>query len=80
MPATKRPHDRRSAEYAVYKTFLDSQAQAAWEAMDEDERMIVRVGMTPLHIVERFDGGEFQSPDFAVALMGIAEENGGMVV
>lgn len=59
------------------KKVAKADATIAWQRMSDSERAAVRFGMIPLHIAEKYDS--YPQGVFPVALMTVAEENGGMV-
>lgn len=65
---------------------IQERAKRTWERMDQNERTILRIGMAPLWVIqagatneadEELDGDEQR--ELSVALMTIAEQNGGML-
>ena len=75
------------------KTDATQRAAKCWELMDENERAVVRFGMTPAWTIRENLGGKcpgfcsLEAPghgdevrELAVALMNIAKNNGGMIV
>jgi len=61
---------------------IKAKAAAAWQAMTDEEKQVVRFGMTPIDVVEQVkcDGiterGDLRA--FVVALMRCADGDGGM--
>ena len=62
------------------QAIITAAAKLAWLEMDDNEQFGVRVGLFPLNIMEKYDPrfADVDSQAFAVALMGVAETNGGM--
>lgn len=55
---------------------IQVRALKVWNLMNDNEKFGVRVGLFPAKLMEKYD--TFPGPKFAVALMKIATENGGM--
>jgi len=67
---------------AEFQAQVDAAAQLAWHDMTPQQRTVVRFGMIPAEVVERWSEIIQSGPDgarlFAVALMDCADKNGGM--
>jgi hypothetical protein len=52
-------------------------AQKVWdEVLDDNQKVGIRLGLFPAEVMKEYD--TFPSPQFAVALMAVATEKGGM--
>lgn len=56
----------------------DAKAREIWDSMDDNEKTGVRFGMFPAGRMQDAESDGYNGKDLAVALMNIAEEEGGM--
>jgi len=59
---------------------LTAKAHTIWDAMDENERAMVKIGMFPIEHMTEAENEGYNTKGLSVALMNIAENKGGMIV
>jgi hypothetical protein len=54
-------------------------AQEVWDSMDKNQRTGVRIGLFPAEVMKEAEAEGYQGKELCVALMEVAERNGGMI-
>jgi hypothetical protein len=73
VPFEKRFEENRKIDKAA----ADLAAVTVWKEMSDGDKAVVRFGMIPKWVVDEYP--EIPGKDLTVALMGVAEKDGGMI-